>query len=438
MNKVNRGSFDDTMAAMFSNSAYNKSYLFYAHMISQCTVKIEPNLPAPAGIAFNFDHYDLYINPKEFDEETLPGRLAILKHEMIHILDDHIGRMNQDFERDPLLWNWATDCALNQLIDSNHLPDYGITPESLGKQLGINVPKNESAETYYNLIVSVMPPQHKSQGNTQGDEQGQGSDDSDTDNKPISNSGGHTKENSISERSMDSHETWGKSEGDKDLRKAVTKRMIDTSTTQTLKSAGTLPSQVSDWLELHSYKAQINWRKVLRNIVANKRANRRPTVNRRDRRMPHREDLRGKIKDRVFNILTIVDVSGSMNDKAITETIGEIKNICKNGVGNTMVQIDTVAYPPEELTVKTLKFNRKGSGGTTLFGAIEMADKHKVDYQAVVVLTDGYIFKDDLENFQTIKKKVVWLIESDGADPSQFNLGQMRGFRLDPPTSQAA
>ena len=58
MARQDRGKLDDTLAAMFSNIEYRTDYLFYAHMIGQCSIKIEPSLPSCAGVMFSVDHYN--------------------------------------------------------------------------------------------------------------------------------------------------------------------------------------------------------------------------------------------------------------------------------------------------------------------------------------------------------------------------------------------
>lgn len=401
MAKVNRGKLDDTLAAMFSNVKYSKSYLFWAHMIGQCSIKIRDDLPAPAGVAFMNDHYNLYINPKMYDEYDLHGRLAILKHEMIHILDDHIGRID---DRVFLPWNYATDCALNQLIDPEHLPDCAITPKTLGAMLDITVPENKSAEFYYDLIKDTVEDQQKNQSGEDGDGEGQ---------------------------MMDSHEVWEESKGDKDLQQDITKKMIEKAQEETIKGAGTIPGECSEWLEMHTRKSEVNWKKVLRGIVGNKRVGKRTTIMKSDRRFPKRADLRGKVKDRMFNLLVIADVSGSMSDTAVLNTLGEVRHICditKTDVD--LIQIDTQAYTPEKLSKKTKLIQRKGHGGTILSPALEKAKEHNIDYNAIVVLTDGWIFSDDMEKFSNVNKKIIWLIEPNGKMMDEMNTGRMRAFKM--------
>lgn len=473
--KKNRGKLDDTMCAMFSNMNYRENYLFYAHLIGQTSIVISKNLPAPAGVLFNMDHYELHIRPesqwipwdqavkmidpnfidkiekddlrtsngvdefriiKGFDDFPLIERLAILKHEMLHILYGHVLPKNkatrileEGHHREK---NLAYDCALNQQIDPSHLPKSCIIPKTLAIMLKIaTVPENESSEFYYELIKQNTPEQDKSNqsgdsgdgsdGEGQGQGQGEGSGDSKGNGKMQPGMPGN----------IDSHDLWDQSTGDPDLNKDITKKMIEKSQNETIKNKGTVPNSCSEWLTLHSRKSEVNWKKVLRGIVGNKRVGSRSTIMRNDRRFPKRGDLRGKTKDRMFNLLAIGDVSGSMSDEAILDTAGEVKHICDiTKTGLTFIQVDTVAYPPEELTKSTKIMERKGNGGTYLNTALEMAKKHKIDYQAVVVLTDGGLFGDDIDIFKALNKKVIWLIEPNGYIMDEMNSGKMQAFKL--------
>jgi len=448
MHKQLRGKLDSTLAAMFSNQEYSSNYLFYAHMIGQCSIKIDKEIPAPAGVSFITDHYNLYINPEEFDKFKLTERLAILKHEMLHILLGHVKRSEN---RVHLPWNLSTDTALNQLIDSTHIPECAILPSNLGKMINCTstIPQNESAEFYYELIKDNTANDKDCEHCTGTGDEPDPEDSNEANNssgvpskKPCSvcsgtgtdsnpgSKGNSTKETKSSEL-MDSHGTWENSTGDSDLQKAVTKRMTEKAQTETIKSKGTIPSEYSEWLELHSTKSEMDWKKILRGIVGNKKIGKRSSIHRRDRRFPKREDLRGKIKTRTFNLLVISDVSGSMSNTAVLKTLQEVQHICdvtKTPVN--LIQIDAQAYKPELLTKKTKIFDRKGSGGTELFGAVEMAKTHNLDYQAIVVLTDGYIFETDMEKFQSLKKKLIWLIEPNGKIMPEMNANRMKAFQL--------
>lgn len=385
--KVDRGLLDETLATMYGSLKYNNTYLFYAHIVGQCSIKIDLSLPAPAGISYDVDHYNLYINPNYFDKYTLEGRLAILKHEMLHIINMHVQRR---LDKDGYQWNLATDCAINQLIDINHLPEDGIMPHNIGID---NCPINESAELYYELLKQ--------------------------------------NDNKCQCKSFDDHSTWNLTNGDQDLQTSITKNMIEKSINETIKSKCTIPEQISMWIDLLSKKAELDWKKVLRGIIGNKKVNKRTTIMRRDRRFPGRDDLKGKTKDRLFNLLVISDVSGSISDKALINLWGEIRHICDiTKTDIDLIQVDCEPSNPEKINKHTKIIERKGSGGTFLSKALNIAKDEKLTFDAIVVTTDGLLNLKDVKNFAKTGKKIIWLIEKTGTILEEMEKGKMKAFKL--------
>jgi predicted metal-dependent peptidase len=390
---LSRKVFEETVAIMLSNPTYKQTYMFYGFMVSQCQ-PIMKDMEAPAAVTFLRDHYVLYINPPMFEKFTVPERLAVIKHEMLHIMNGHLQRCK---DRNPLGFNYATDCAINQLIDKAHLPKGCVLPATLPTQEK-EVPPLLSAEQYYDMLD--IPE----------DEDG-------NDNQQV---GG-----------MDDHSTWQEAEGDEDLQKDITKGMLESSMNNTQKSRGNLPSNLSEALELFSRKNEVNWRQVLRNIVGNKKANSRRTIMRADRRFPRREDLRGKTKDRTFNLLLIGDESGSVSNEELVGGISEVQNICEmTKTDLDYIAIDTRAHAPIKLKKSQRTFKRVASGGTELNPALEMAKDHNIDFQAVVVITDGGLCDSDVLAFSKIGKKVIWLITSNGHIHDLMEQGRMSAYKL--------
>lgn len=411
-----REGFDEAIVNMYSNPTYANSYLFYASLLGQCSIVFDEKLPAPAGVNFTNDHFNLYINPcgidldkpiiddkgneithmPGFNEHPLEQRLAILKHEMLHILNDHIHRSE---DRDHSLFNGAADCAINQFIDKSHLPEGCILPENLIE--GKSVPAKLTSEQYYEIAYEYYK-QNPDQQPTDGQGSGQGD-----------------------------HSKWEESTGDADLQKDITKNMLNKAADQTAKSRGNIPSEFSDWLSFFSTKREVDWRQVLKNIVGNKRINIRRTIQRQDRRLPNFEWIKGKTKDRQFNLLVVSDVSGSVGEDALLSLWSEVRNICTlfNSELN-LIQVDTHASSPEKLTKTTRKLERKACGGTVLKPALDKAKEHHLDFDAIVVTTDGYIDDSDIAAFAATKRKVIWLIEKDGQIQPAMTSGAMRAFQL--------
>jgi predicted metal-dependent peptidase len=392
--------FEDTIAAAISNPAYNQSYMYYGYMIAQCAV-IFKRMEAPAAVNFYRDHFNLFINPDQFNEFPLLERLGILKHEMLHILGGHFNRLE---DRDMRLFNYATDCAINQLIDKNHLPKGCIYPDNLPTTVK-NVPTMLGAEQYYELLEN----------------------DPDEDKLPQPGEGPGT---------LDDHSEWENSEGDPDLQKDITKGMLEKAGESTQKARGELPSKHGEWLEMHSRKNEVDWKRVLRGIVGNRKVSSRPTIMRSSRRFPRREDIRGKTKDRLFSLAVVGDESGSVSSDELTDAIAEIQHICDlTKAPLWYVPVDTQAHKPHLITKAQRTFERSACGGTILAPAVDMLKSEKIKYNALVVITDGYIDDSDVYAFNDEKVPVIWLITSNGEIMDIMSNGKMRAFKLSGKTS---
>lgn len=417
--------FEEAISNMIaSSSSYFHTYAYFGYIIAQCNLVFDPKLQAPAAVRFLNTQYDLLINPDIYNNMPLAWRIGILKHECGHILGNHIYRAELgNYEN--LGFNYASDCAINQDIDLDHLPS--ITEADLAgkpnpKNLKVGdpnciipanfpakkspVPKGLSAEHYYNLLdKSKLPPEP---------EEGPGS---------CSSNG----EPGL----VDNHDTWLESEGIEEIKDAVTKQMIEKSFDQTVKAKGNIPSQHNEWLELFTNSSQVNWKKLLRSITGNKRANRKTTLLRKNRRMPSLRHIKGYTKQRIFDLLVVSDVSGSVSSQELAEVWSEITHICK--LTNTpvqLIQVDTQAHAPEPLKPKCKSIARKACGGTVLEPAIQTAKEHRLPFNAVVVTTDGYIDQSDVDAYSELGVPIIWLITSNGVSMDSMNKGSMVAVKL--------
>lgn len=426
--KEERKAFEEAVSNMaMAASPYFKDYVFYMHLISSCKVIFDKSLPAAAGVCFKHDHYELHLNPTEIiakgknkegkeievlgfcEKMPLQHRIGILKHEMLHIANGHILRQEN---RDHTKFNYATDCAINQEIKRSHLPDYAILPENFPSKE--KAPLRSSAEIYYDLIDDEqMPQKSKCSGNCSG------------------TSGSEECTCRDGTLTVDDHNLWQESEGDNILQKELTKNMLEKAADSTQKQRGNLPRAYTQMVENLTINREVNWKQVLRSIVGNKKANIRKTIMRRDRRLPNANWLKGKTKDRIFELGIISDVSASVSDGALKTLWGEIIHICE--LFNTpvkIVQIDTEAFKPEELTRTTKVIERKARGGTFLSPGIKAFQANGCHIDALVVTTDGRLAEDDVNEFAKLKKPVIWLIEKSGKILDNMNHGKMRAIRL--------
>jgi len=371
---------------ILNHDSKDNSLMWYGHLVTQCEIKRDLSMQSPAGVRFMFNKYELFINPLLFGLYSTEHQIAILKHEMLHIINLHIVRQRDRISKK---WNHASDIAINQLI--KNIPPDGLQPDSY------KLEKNLNAERYYELIPHSFDETSGGEGDGESaqsetgnqDGDGAGSSGSDVvDNEQKLKDMIHSALRQIADGMIGDHSKWHESEGNEEAAKEITRQMTETATN---KSRGLSPAEASDALALLRMKEQIDWKKELRRIVGNRKAFSRLTIKKNDRRFPERKDLRGKTKDHVADILVILDVSGSMSDAEIIYGMNEIRAIAeKSGAGIQIIQIDASPKLVEEFDPKSRNFKRRGHGGTHLYPAIAFAKEHKIRFDCCIVITDGY------------------------------------------------
>jgi predicted metal-dependent peptidase len=417
-----RAGFEEAIANMsISSSPFFNDYVFYMHLVAQCRLVFDDTMQYAAAVNFVNNSYNLFICPSMFNKEPLEQRVGIIKHEMLHIALGHLFRYDKE-DTNFQNFNYAADCALNQEIKREHLLN-GIYPDNFPNPEANNH-WGQTTEFYYNLLK-----------NNKEDEDSDGDDDKDSDKESEGNgknpSSGKGKGKSKRPDLTGDHDKWKETKGDEYVQQEITKNMLEKAGDNTTKSRGNLPSSYAQMLDNITRRKEVDWKKVVRNIVGNKKANVRKTLMRKDRRMPGANWIKGRTKDRIFELAVISDVSGSVSDSALTSLWGEIINICY--MFNTpvqVVQVDTRPTPPEALNKNTKTIKRKANGGTFLSPAIETLREHKIVYNALVITTDGELCESDVVPFSKLKVPVIWLIEHTGRVMPSMNKGTMRAIKL--------
>jgi predicted metal-dependent peptidase len=398
---ADRSSIDEAFVNILTNREYIR-FNFYAHILAQCKTIIDLEAQFVAGVRFDTNQYILKINPKLFSKYSLRHRIGILIHESMHIVFNHSLRKG---DRDHELFNFASDCALNQQIGKDFLPEDAIFPDSFE----FFVPENLSAEAYYELFVKEQKEQ-----------------------KEVS-------ETLKTLKTLDDHSQWsGNKENQENTententeniehQKNITKAMIQKAIGM---AQGNTPYNISDILLLHTSKPKVSWRKELKSILGNRVANTRRTIMKANRRHPDRLDLKGKKKDTTFDIVTIVDVSGSMDDNDIISGLQEIYEVCKVMKSSVKIlQVDTVIHGITEFKKGNKTITRNGCGGTQLYPAIEYLNTNKIPYDALIIITDSY--HESLKTWTKAPKcKVMFLTNNSNIIPGIDAFPKYKQFNL--------
>ena len=354
---------------------------FYAHILAQCKIVMDKRLNAPAGVYFDTYTYVLVINPILFNKYPSHEKVAILIHEALHIAYNHVTTRKKDNHK---RWNYATDIAINQLIK-----DIPLTALHFYQY---NLPADKTSEYYYDALLDNKKFNEDSKKEDELKEKlkkllekaiENGYLDPDSDECSVDGS-----EIEVPfDIPLDSHDL--ESVGDEEYRKEVTKNMLEKSSDR---SRGNVPSDYAQMISLYSKKAEIDWRKEVRKIVGNKKTNKRRTIMRTDRRFPNREEIKGITKDRTFDLVVIMDVSGSVDDNMIIDGLTEIKEICRlTNSSLKLIQVDTKVHEVVDFDKKTSKINRSANGGTRIYPGVEYLRSEKIQHDAIVFISDMYI-----------------------------------------------
>lgn len=409
-----RAVYAETIKNMLINPSYNNNFCFYAYFCNKLVVSFTNDLPT-LGVLFNKTRYELHINPDFFNSRTLEERMFMLAHEVLHIINNHLDREeNKNHE----MWNISTDIAINQRIQGVGTPEGCLMPNYIPTDV-----LNQNAEYYYSLIENKQNQnQNQNSNNQNSNNQNQNS----NNQNQSSNNQNSDNQNSNNQNSkIGTHKFWGIPKELKELAKNILKKDIEQTIKQTLKQRGNLPKNIDEILETLTTKAQVDWKKVLKNILGNKKIGFDRTLMRNNRRFRDRPELKGRKPLRTFDLLVMVDVSGSMEDNIILKGLNEIYSICKTSKANAyLMQFDTAVLDFNKLEPKTInsnkiKFNRKGTGGTIIKPCFEYIRKNKIEYDALIVITDGYLETDKFNS------DIIFLHNED-----EFPLSKYKNFKL--------
>lgn len=340
---------DKTISSMYTNPLHSE-YLFYASSLSLLEVEFK-QMQFPAAVYFCSKRLNyVMIISYSFIEYSLNERMAILKHEISHIIWGHLIDI-EDKNIDK--WQLATDCSVNQFINKEHLPKGVILPETLG------VPPKLSSYEYYDLLDVPENKEHN-----------------------------HNWESAPS------------------VIKEVTSSIIETAKEFT-ELHGKLPKHISELINpLNPLKSKHSWKYILRNYLINK--SKRSSIKRTNRRFNY-SHIKGVTKDKRSNLSVILDVSGSITNEDISKALAEILIITHNQ-DVSLIQVDSEARDPEILTKRTKSITRTGTGGTLLSSGLSKIK----DCNLVLVITDGHLYDEDIIKFNEFKKPILWMITTKG------------------------
>jgi len=307
--------------------------MFYGYLLQAARRIPDPNLPAAAGVNVT-DGINLYYNPLKWGQLSPTEQVAVLEHEVMHIVFDHVLKSRHD-GLNPKMWNFAVDMVVNQYIVG--LPDWVVTCDKFG------LPRGENAEWYYAKLQKMSEDKKdKAGGNV-----------------------------------VDDHSKWG--EGSAQDNPEGARALVDDAikTAENRAGAGNIPQHLQSLLNNYG-KSTISWKTVLRQFVyASINSNKKKTRKRVNRR--YGTIYPGKKKDVYAHIAVAMDTSGSVSEDSLNQYLKELNAIHRAlPIKLTMIQADCVVTDVSEFDPKK-KITISGRGGTAYQPAFDKAKELKVD-----------------------------------------------------------
>ena len=366
---------------------------FYAHFLSGVIREVTDKVPT-AAVGFKSGKIALYVNENFFLKElrSMTERVAVIKHETLHIIFKHLFRMKTK-TYDNQLFNIAADIVVNQLIAPWKLPDSAVTLETFPE---LKLPKDKSVEWYYeNLKKNASKDSEYKKRLMEISEQGTHSD----------------------------HKMWGENENfSMEVVETEVDRMIIQAKDRTpKKDHGTIPLGIKSLIQsiIEKRNPQIDWKRALKLFSS---TSRRTRVYHTMKRFSKRFGTRPGIKIKRFQKLAVaIDTSGSINIDDFNTFFSEIHSMWKFGAEVDVLECDADVQKKYSYRGRTPEFVH-GGGGTSFDPGFEHIRSNRFErYDGCIYLTDGYAPEPKIKP----PCKVFWCITKDGKVGPHLKFGRV-------------
>jgi len=385
-------------------------YNYWGYLFSRIRRKPAKGFPSIMGVGPEKDGtITLYFEPDLMANTGDKEILKIIEHEGMHILNKHIPRYlrilaNETSEQRKTIktevWNVAADCTVNMQANLREPVVINGTPWPPCLPEKYKLEEGKVTEYYFYELLKTA--------------------------KTVNMAGN---------MAFNDHAAWKKgAEGVPDLSSLSRKldqhvqNIIKESVKSFNKDRGTIPSHIAQLIEGALAPPKAPYYQIIRKLIRGSRFSkflRSPTkINRKrtyvftlknNKCIPQISPFPGKTRDMTFDIVVMIDTSGSMCEDDILEGLSGVKNIIEKDrhCYTTVLEVDAAVEKEYEVKrIRDIQFNIKGRGGTTLRPGLERARQLNCD--VCLAFTDGYT--EDINDIprKALPKKLIWVINKGG------------------------
>ena len=336
---------------------------FYGYFLFQMGREIRFDITSATSINFKDAKYVMYFNPIIFLELNMEQMQSTIKHEILHVLSQHLIRL-KDFKDkySTLALNLAMDVVVNQCLDC--LCPYSITLEYINNKYNLNLEKFKTFEYYLEKIQTELDLQEE---NDEGE---------------IVDNNENVAVDFDAEKT---HDIWEECiEIDEKTLRDFTEKFADNA------KKGSVPTYIENMIKsLKNSKGELPWNLYLKKLMGTIEANKKKTITRRNRRQPNRLDLRGELRGHKAEIAVAIDISGSISDEEFKQAIKEVLTIVKSHNQEiTIIECDKeIKWTYKVKSPKDIKERVASGGGTKFLPVFEYANNKKINL--LIYFTDG-------------------------------------------------
>ena len=263
---------------------------YYALFLGDTIREIDFNLAFPTASVLKGNKIHFMFSPPMFLQLEEREAVALIKHEILHILLKHHAReriLKNKYRK--LAINLAMDISVNQYI--NHLPAFVERINTVNMRFDLNLKTNETLEFYTEEIHRAILLHPKEA-------------------KELAESDAVNYE--------EVHDQWVESEDEEsDEVKDKLKSTLQ------MASRNGIPDEILRIVR-GNLKGEVHWTNIIRKALRTIPKGKKKTVTRVNRRQPERLDLRGELKNHIPDLTVAVDISGSIDDKSMRDFLKEI------------------------------------------------------------------------------------------------------------------
>jgi predicted metal-dependent peptidase len=340
------------------------------------------------------DGTHLYYNEEWFNSLELEQAVGLLAHEVMHCALGHTARRG---ERDPQVWNEATDHAINLILKDSGV---ALPPEGLWDRRY----KGLSAEQIYDKLTKDQPPEKQppEEGGGQPEEGDQSENQPENQpDKPIEGSGGWGQ-------------VWDAADEDGNMGEAVNKsqerewKVAAQQAAQSAKAQGKLSGSLKEAID-DLLKPKVDWRIVLQRFVKANAKN-KFDWNRPNRRMASQGVYTPRRHSKTLDsVVIMIDTSGSMDTELLRQSSSELSAILEEFPKTSVyvIQCDTEvnAFYKAELPLNMVVYGR---GGTRFQPAFDKVEEEGLTPACAIYFTDLYASSPEQPDYP-----VLWATESE-------------------------